>query len=151
MLFRLQDEVVETISDIKSAGVKVWVLTGDKLETAISIGHSCSILTDRTYNAIVDGKSEEAVREQLHQYMSYIVAAQLASDAFEMIALKSVGCLLMFLPLLSGVVFPFQMGRCPVCFSLSLLSLSLSCFLSLPLMSFLCVTSIVASSAASSW
>ncbi|KAL8454846.1 hypothetical protein Emed_000025 [Eimeria media] len=86
---KLQDEVVETISDLKAAGVKVWVLTGDKLETAISIGHSCSILTDRTYNAIVDSKSEEAVREQLHQYMSYIVAAQLASDAFEMVALKS--------------------------------------------------------------
>ncbi|KAL8270199.1 hypothetical protein Esti_005874 [Eimeria stiedai] len=87
---KLQDEVVETISDLKAAGVKVWVLTGDKLETAISIGHSCSILTDRTYNAIVDNKSEEAVREQLHQYMSYIVAAQLASDAFEVVALKSV-------------------------------------------------------------
>lgn len=90
---------METISDIKAAGVKVWVLTGDKLETAISIGHSCSILTDRTYNAIVDSKTEEAVREQLHQYMSYIVAAQLASDAFEMVALKSVrqSVLLLFL------------------------------------------------------
>lgn len=68
----------------------MWVLTGDKLETAISIGHSCSLLTDFTYNAIVDGKSAEAVREQLHQYMSYIVAAQLAADAFEVIALKAV-------------------------------------------------------------
>ena len=81
---------METISDIKAAGIKVWVLTGDKVETAISIGHSCGLLTDKTHNAVVDSKSEAAVREQLHQYMSYIVAAQLASDAFEMIALKSV-------------------------------------------------------------
>lgn len=87
---RLQDDVVETIADLKAAGVKVWVLTGDKLETAISIGHSCSVLTDRTYNAIVDGKTQEQVKEQLHQYMSYVVAAQLASEAFERIALKSV-------------------------------------------------------------
>lgn len=87
---RLQDQVAETISDIKQAGVKLWVLTGDKMETAIAIGHSCSILSDATYNAIVDGTSPEAVREQLHQYMSYIVAAQLASEAFEQIALRSV-------------------------------------------------------------
>ncbi|PFH38354.1 phospholipid-translocating P-type ATPase, flippase subfamily protein [Besnoitia besnoiti] len=86
---KLQDEVAETISDIKQAGVKLWVLTGDKMETAIAIGHSCSILSEATYNAIVDGTSEEMVREQLHQYMSYIVAAQLASEAFEQIALKS--------------------------------------------------------------
>ncbi|CBZ55853.1 putative P-type ATPase [Neospora caninum Liverpool] len=86
---KLQDQVAETISDIKQAGVKLWVLTGDKMETAIAIGHSCSILTDATYNAIVDGTSEAMVKEQLHQYMSYIVAAQLASEAFEQIALKS--------------------------------------------------------------
>lgn len=32
---KLQDGVPETIADLKRAGIKVWVLTGDKLETAI--------------------------------------------------------------------------------------------------------------------
>ena len=32
---RLQDGVPETIADLKEAGIKVWVATGDKLETAI--------------------------------------------------------------------------------------------------------------------
>lgn len=32
---RLQDGVPETIADLKLAGIKVWVATGDKLETAI--------------------------------------------------------------------------------------------------------------------
>jgi len=32
---RLQDGVPETIADLKVAGIKVWVATGDKLETAI--------------------------------------------------------------------------------------------------------------------
>jgi phospholipid-translocating ATPase len=32
---RLQDGVPETIADLKRAGIKVWVATGDKLETAI--------------------------------------------------------------------------------------------------------------------
>jgi len=38
---KLQDEVGPTIKAIKSAGIKVWVLTGDKVETAINIGQSC--------------------------------------------------------------------------------------------------------------
>lgn len=32
---RLQDGVPETIADLKAAGIKMWVATGDKLETAI--------------------------------------------------------------------------------------------------------------------
>ena len=32
---KLQDGVPETIADLKEAGIKVWVATGDKLETAI--------------------------------------------------------------------------------------------------------------------
>lgn len=32
---RLQDGVPETIADLKKAGIKVWVVTGDKLETAV--------------------------------------------------------------------------------------------------------------------
>ena len=38
---KLQDEVGDTISSLKNAGIKVWVLTGDKLDTAVSIGKSC--------------------------------------------------------------------------------------------------------------
>lgn len=41
---KLQDDVGEVIHDIKEAGVKFWVLTGDKPETAINIGFSCELL-----------------------------------------------------------------------------------------------------------
>ena len=34
---RLQDGVPETIADLKRAGIKIWVATGDRLETAIGI------------------------------------------------------------------------------------------------------------------
>lgn len=34
---RLQDGVPETIEDLKRAGIKIWVATGDKLETAIGM------------------------------------------------------------------------------------------------------------------
>jgi phospholipid-translocating ATPase len=37
---RLQDDVPETLEDFRIAGIKVWMLTGDKLETAKNIGYS---------------------------------------------------------------------------------------------------------------
>lgn len=41
---RLQDGVPESISTLAQAGIKLWVLTGDKVETAINIGFSCNLL-----------------------------------------------------------------------------------------------------------
>ncbi|XP_039896182.1 phospholipid-transporting ATPase IK isoform X4 [Simochromis diagramma] len=41
---RLQDGVPETIALLQEAGIKVWVLTGDKKETAVNIGYSCKLL-----------------------------------------------------------------------------------------------------------
>jgi phospholipid-translocating ATPase len=41
---RLQDGVPESISLLAQAGIKLWVLTGDKVETAINIGFSCNLL-----------------------------------------------------------------------------------------------------------
>ncbi|CBZ28904.1 putative phospholipid-translocating P-type ATPase (flippase) [Leishmania mexicana MHOM/GT/2001/U1103] len=40
---KLQDDVGETISDMLIAGIKVWMLTGDKMETAEQIGLSCGL------------------------------------------------------------------------------------------------------------
>ena len=36
----------ETIQFVKDAGIKLWVLTGDKIETAINIGYSCNLLAN---------------------------------------------------------------------------------------------------------
>lgn len=41
---RLQDGVPDAISLLAQAGIKLWVLTGDKVETAINIGFSCNLL-----------------------------------------------------------------------------------------------------------
>ncbi|XP_008305292.1 phospholipid-transporting ATPase IC [Cynoglossus semilaevis] len=41
---RLQEGVPETIALLQQAGIKVWVLTGDKKETAVNIGYSCKLL-----------------------------------------------------------------------------------------------------------
>lgn len=41
---RLQDGVPDAIQLLGQAGIKLWVLTGDKVETAINIGFSCNLL-----------------------------------------------------------------------------------------------------------
>ncbi|NXA43175.1 AT8B3 ATPase, partial [Eudromia elegans] len=43
---KLQDGVPETIQLLKMGNIKVWVLTGDKQETAVNIGYTCKLLTD---------------------------------------------------------------------------------------------------------
>ena len=44
---KLQDNVPQTIRELKSAGIKIWILTGDKLDTAESIGYNCNLLSKR--------------------------------------------------------------------------------------------------------
>uniref|UniRef100_A0A8C7F4G3 Phospholipid-transporting ATPase n=1 Tax=Oncorhynchus kisutch TaxID=8019 RepID=A0A8C7F4G3_ONCKI len=43
---KLQDGVPETIAKLAKADIKIWVLTGDKKETAENIGYSCKLLSD---------------------------------------------------------------------------------------------------------
>lgn len=43
---RLQDGVPDTIALLGQAGIKLWVLTGDKVETAINIGFACNLLSN---------------------------------------------------------------------------------------------------------
>lgn len=61
---RLQDEVPEVIADLTKAGIILWMLTGDKLETAINIGHSCNLLLHDTVKAMITN-CETA--EEFHQ------------------------------------------------------------------------------------
>ena len=63
---KLQDGVPETIANLSAAGIKIWVLTGDKQETAINIGYSCQLLTDE-YNEIftIEGCEYEEVEREL--------------------------------------------------------------------------------------
>ena len=42
---KLQDGVGDAISSLRQGGVKVWMLTGDKVGTAVNIGFSCELIT----------------------------------------------------------------------------------------------------------
>ena len=45
---KLQGGVPKTIADMGRAGIAVWVLTGDKEETAINIAYACELFDTRT-------------------------------------------------------------------------------------------------------
>lgn len=51
---KLQDGVPETIDKLRRAKIKLWMLTGDKRETAINIGHSCRLIKDYSTINILD-------------------------------------------------------------------------------------------------
>lgn len=40
----VQDRAQETVKQIKTAGIRFWMLSGDKLETTVNIGFSCELL-----------------------------------------------------------------------------------------------------------
>ncbi|AQL03521.1 Putative phospholipid-transporting ATPase 9 [Zea mays] len=50
---KLQQGVPECIDKLAQAGIKIWVLTGDKMETAINIGFACSLLRQDMTQIIV--------------------------------------------------------------------------------------------------
>ncbi|XP_017650720.1 probable phospholipid-transporting ATPase VB isoform X2 [Nannospalax galili] len=49
---RLQEGVPDTVAALQEAGIQLWVLTGDKQETAVNIAYSCKLLdqTDTVYS-----------------------------------------------------------------------------------------------------
>ncbi|KAH9603626.1 hypothetical protein KSS87_014153 [Heliosperma pusillum] len=74
---KLQDGVPEAIESLRQAGIKVWVLTGDKQETAISIGLSCRLLTTDMQQIIINGTSEQECRNLLADAKSkYLVTSE---------------------------------------------------------------------------
>lgn len=74
---RLQDEVENTIVSLKDAGIKIWVLTGDKVETAIQIGFSTGLLNDDMAQFIIDGVTFSDVSMQLVKVADVIHEAKL--------------------------------------------------------------------------
>ena len=69
---KLQQEVTETITALKEAGIKVWVLTGDKIDTAINIGYSCGLLNNDMVKHIVTEERENELDAKLKEILQHI-------------------------------------------------------------------------------
>ncbi|ERE69915.1 putative phospholipid-transporting ATPase IM-like protein [Cricetulus griseus] len=65
---KLQEGVIETITTLSLANIKIWILTGDKQETAINIGYACNVLTDAMDAVfVVTGNTAVEVRDELRK------------------------------------------------------------------------------------
>ena len=64
---KLQQGVPETLHKLTTAGIKVWVLTGDKLETAVNIGFSCNLLTPSMQDFVIDSDDVFEVATRLKE------------------------------------------------------------------------------------
>ena len=63
----LQEGVPETIMALKDAGIIVWMLTGDKRETAVSIGWTCNLISKDTALFNIEGNSIQSVYNSLQE------------------------------------------------------------------------------------
>ncbi|XP_061409847.1 phospholipid-transporting ATPase ID-like isoform X1 [Lethenteron reissneri] len=79
---KLQEGVPETIAKLALANIKIWVLTGDKQETAVNIGYSCNMLTDDMNEVfVVSGHTVQEVREELGRAKSKMLGLSKGSAA----------------------------------------------------------------------
>ncbi|KAF9564813.1 calcium transporting ATPase [Agrocybe pediades] len=69
---KLQDGVPDTIHTLQMAGIKVWVLTGDRQETAINIGMSCRLISESMNLVIVNEENAQDTRDFLTKRLSAI-------------------------------------------------------------------------------
>ncbi|GAM21255.1 hypothetical protein SAMD00019534_044300 [Acytostelium subglobosum LB1] len=67
---RLQDHVPETIQSLREAGIKVWVLTGDKQETAISIATASSVIHNGMELIVLNENTKEDLLKRLLQLVN---------------------------------------------------------------------------------
>ncbi|GAV84815.1 E1-E2_ATPase domain-containing protein/HAD domain-containing protein [Cephalotus follicularis] len=80
---KLQKGVPEAIESLRTAGIKVWVLTGDKQETAISIGYSSKLLTRMMTHIIINSNSKESCRKSLQDAIAMSKKLMIASGIIQ--------------------------------------------------------------------
>ncbi|XP_058193766.1 putative phospholipid-transporting ATPase 9 [Rhododendron vialii] len=101
---KLQNGVPECIDKLAQAGIKIWVLTGDKMETAINIGFACRLLRQEMKQILIHldtpeitslekagdkgaivKASKESVRRQISEGKAQLTASRGSSHGFALI------------------------------------------------------------------
>lgn len=67
---KLQDGVPQTIHSLLQADIHVWMLTGDKQETAINIGRSCNLLKSDNRMVIIDSDTLDKTRDIISENLT---------------------------------------------------------------------------------
>jgi len=64
---KLQEGVPETIAQLRRAGIIVWVLTGDKQETAVNIALSCRLFSEDMRLIFLNARSKDQAESLIKQ------------------------------------------------------------------------------------
>ena len=86
----LADGVSETIASLIKIGIKIWMLTGDKLETAKNIAYSCNLFhKDMTIITIKEHSSSAEIQSQLYSQLqnshNKLIGLLISSEALSII------------------------------------------------------------------
>lgn len=84
---KLQEGVPDTIHTLQAAGIKVWVLTGDRQETAINIGMSCKLISEDMTLLIVNEENAEGTRDNIEKKLNAIRSQEVSGAELETLAL----------------------------------------------------------------
>jgi len=84
---RLQDGVPDTIHTLQTAGIKVWVLTGDRQETAINIGMSCKLISEDMTLLMINEDNSQATRDNITKKLAAIRSQSAGVAELETLAL----------------------------------------------------------------
>ncbi|EGW35453.1 uncharacterized protein SPAPADRAFT_132524 [Spathaspora passalidarum NRRL Y-27907] len=76
---KLQEGVSEAIVKLRRAGIKLWMLTGDKRETAINIGYSCQLIKDYSTVVVLSmDEGKDALIDRITSSLSQIKTGSVA-------------------------------------------------------------------------
>ena len=77
---KLQEGVPNAIENLRQAGIVVWVLTGDKQETAINIAYSCKLFTQTMEIIKLNAKSRDTTEQIIKRHLDSIQHEQESLD-----------------------------------------------------------------------
>jgi phospholipid-transporting ATPase len=106
---RLQDDVSDTLEALVSAGIKIWMLTGDKMDTAKSIANSCKLITyEYEVFELIEGSTMQQIRETLVQSLERLTEGNNVTKHSLIVGMDELDIILRFPNLLDLVRIHFN-------------------------------------------
>jgi len=79
---KLQDDVPETIRDLRLGDIKIWMLTGDKIDTAENIAKSCNLISEELIVFKIPSEYFPSFESFVRNFNDYLVKEQIDLDDF---------------------------------------------------------------------
>ncbi|KDO35746.1 hypothetical protein SPRG_18891 [Saprolegnia parasitica CBS 223.65] len=111
---KLQHGVPEAIDILLRAGIRIWVLTGDKEETAINIGRSCNLLQQESHMMVHRLSCKSSSEDELYEYIWELLELRGKISKKEVLVLDGDTLSLAMLPSMQTAFLELAL-RCSAC------------------------------------